>query len=230
MINAHISEIFGSVQGEGLLAGEPFIFVRFAGCPWRCDYCDEPGSLIINGHRRLSVEEVLDEVHHLQEEREHRYISLTGGEPLSQWSFIFVLAPLLQKLGFQTYLETSGTFPEALEKVVKYFDVVSLDIKAPSAIGREFWKEHERCLELSREKCFVKMVVTQKTPLDEIEKASRLVASVNRKIPFVLQPATVSNGTRPPSEDFQRKAQALAREFLDEVCIQPQMHPIWSVK
>ena len=35
-----ISEIFPSIQGEGLRQGEPTIFVRFAGCNLRCTFCD----------------------------------------------------------------------------------------------------------------------------------------------------------------------------------------------
>ena len=36
----NISEIFYSIQGEGLLAGRPSVFIRLAGCPLRCKYCD----------------------------------------------------------------------------------------------------------------------------------------------------------------------------------------------
>ena len=39
-IRYSINEIFASVQGEGLLAGTPAVFVRLQGCPVHCPWCD----------------------------------------------------------------------------------------------------------------------------------------------------------------------------------------------
>src|SRR4030095_3611348 len=43
---ANVSEGFVSFQGEGLHAGRRHLFLRFAGCPLRCRYCDTPESLV----------------------------------------------------------------------------------------------------------------------------------------------------------------------------------------
>ena len=37
-----ISEIFYSIQGEGILTGVPSVFIRTSGCNLRCTWCDTP--------------------------------------------------------------------------------------------------------------------------------------------------------------------------------------------
>jgi 7-carboxy-7-deazaguanine synthase len=39
---AKITEVFLSIQGEGVHAGDEHIFVRFHGCNMRCTFCDTP--------------------------------------------------------------------------------------------------------------------------------------------------------------------------------------------
>ena len=84
-----INEIFESVQGEGLLAGTPFTFIRLQGCNLRCVYCDtkqawEKGKGVI-----MTEEEIVAKV----EGFGHKWIEITGSEPLLQ-----NLQPLLVKL------------------------------------------------------------------------------------------------------------------------------------
>ena len=39
-LKTRIFEIFTSVEGEGILYGTKTLFVRLAGCPYSCFYCD----------------------------------------------------------------------------------------------------------------------------------------------------------------------------------------------
>jgi 7-carboxy-7-deazaguanine synthase len=73
-----ISEIFYSLQGEGFLAGVPSVFVRLAGCPLRCKWCDTKYAWDDNAGNDYSIEEILRAV----QERKGKFVVITGGEPM----------------------------------------------------------------------------------------------------------------------------------------------------
>jgi 7-carboxy-7-deazaguanine synthase len=239
-----VSEIYSTFQGEGLSLGERQIFVRLAGCPWRCRYCDTPASLVRDGHEELSAEDALDRIHHLQEEREHKTVAVTGGEPLAQPEFLAELLPGLRRLGLRTHLETSGTLPAALARVIDHCDVVAMDVKLPSAVGRDFWDAHAEFLRLAGAKAFVKIVVTSDTPQREFERAVALVSAQNPVPPVILQPVTPveelarrlngdTNGQNarliPPPPNQMVKWWDWALHRLPDVRLIPQLHPMWGV-
>lgn len=100
-----ISEIFFSLQGEGLRQGEPTIFIRFSGCNLECDFCDTKYAW--EGGQSLSVDQILKRIQSLHRRHPVRWICLTGGEPLLQ-----DIAPLVRKLkadGWKIQVETNGT-------------------------------------------------------------------------------------------------------------------------
>ena len=57
-----IAEIFHSIQGEGLLAGVPSIFIRTSGCNLRCDWCDTPYASWKPEGPEMSVQEILEKI------------------------------------------------------------------------------------------------------------------------------------------------------------------------
>src|SRR5260370_20755255 len=73
-----IAEIFYSIQGEGMLAGVPSVFVRTSGCNLRCEWCDTPYTSWNPEGRDMRVEEIVAEV------RRHgaSHAVVTGGEPM----------------------------------------------------------------------------------------------------------------------------------------------------
>ena len=74
----HVNEIFHSLQGEGFLAGVPSVFVRIAGCPLRCRWCDTKYALSMEAGRQYSVDEIISTVNKWP----CRFIVITGGEPM----------------------------------------------------------------------------------------------------------------------------------------------------
>jgi len=228
---AYISEIYPSIQGEGPYTGEKHIFVRLAGCPLRCDYCDTPESLTVQGHPKLKSEEVLKQVIQLSQDRNFKTVSLTGGEPLTQPLFLMDLLPKLKLAGLKIYLETAGVHWKSLQQVVGYCDVISMDIKLPSATGQVFWNEHRKFLEIGRGKTFVKVVIENHTQEDEVETMVRLVSEI-RPIPLlVLQSVTpISNQIKSPSPQKLSRFYGVARSRIPQVLIMTQKHKEWGIR
>lgn len=99
-----ISELYASLQGEGLLVGTPSVFVRVSGCNLRCVFCDTPyASWEPEGERR-SVEAIARDVLAL----EPRHVVLTGGEPMI-FPEIVELCRQLHEAGRHITIETAGT-------------------------------------------------------------------------------------------------------------------------
>ncbi len=228
---ADLIEIFSSIQGEGLLVGAKQIFIRFAGCNLRCDFCDTPKGAVIKG---ASAKKVLEKVKELDRARgEHHSVSLTGGEPLLYVAFLKELLPKLKRAGFKTYLETNGTLYKELKGVIKYIDFIAMDFKLPSSAAMApLWRLHREFLKIARKKkVFVKAVVTKKTQLADVIEASRIIEKIDREIIFILQPATPvrTRDTEVPKEKL-REYRHISAERLTNVRVIPQMHKIMGIK
>jgi 7-carboxy-7-deazaguanine synthase len=99
-----IAEIFHSIQGEGLLAGVPSIFIRTSGCNLRCHWCDTPYASWKPEGPEMSVEEILEKI----TEWNCDHVVLTGGEPMIAPD-LPKLAAVLKKQNKHITIETAGT-------------------------------------------------------------------------------------------------------------------------
>ncbi|MBI4051698.1 MAG: 7-carboxy-7-deazaguanine synthase QueE [Elusimicrobia bacterium] len=234
--SAHVVEIFSSLQGEGLYLGERQIFLRFGGCNLKCDYCDEPETIPLASGKRMTQEEVRSAILKLHLQRFHRSVSLTGGEPLLHVEFLEELIPWIHQQGLRAYLETNGTLPAALEKLKHHLHVIAADIKIPSSVRLDLWEKHREFLAVAPEKTFIKIVLTQTSKPEEVERAVAMIQSVSEEIPLVLQPATPVSSTLNPAERVQPMSDLLvweiarkASRFLRKVKVIPQQHPVWNL-
>ncbi|MEM2943152.1 MAG: radical SAM protein [Methanomassiliicoccales archaeon] len=121
-----ISEIFYSIQGEGVLIGTPTVFVRTAGCNLRCSWCDTKYAQVDNGIER-SIKEIIDEVSLFPTP----YVCITGGEPLLQRE-VFKLVNMLLEKDFKVSVETNGSI--SIEELSCSENLlISMDLKCPSS-------------------------------------------------------------------------------------------------
>jgi 7-carboxy-7-deazaguanine synthase len=98
-----INEIFYSLQGEGLLAGVPSIFIRLAGCPLRCKWCDTKYALSGTAGQQYSITEITRQL----QSRPCNNIVITGGEPMINPE-LSELVRQLKALDKHITIETSG--------------------------------------------------------------------------------------------------------------------------
>jgi len=234
--SARIVEIFSSLQGEGLRLGERQIFVRFGGCNLHCDYCDEPDTIPIPSGKVWKLARIQREIGRFAAERPHRAVSWTGGEPLLHPEILLELMTWTRRRGLENYLETNGVLPSALRRVAPQCDVISMDLKLPSATGRASWSSHLEFLRVAPEKTFVKVVLTRTSTSAEWRQVIRLMQEAGPQIPLVLQPATPIADSR----DSKRKVHGIeperaiaflrqARGLLKDVRLVPQWHPVWRL-
>lgn len=241
MSSTHLVELFSSIQGEGPYVGYRQAFLRFHGCNLDCPYCDtvlpvpppfcrveeEPGAgLFRELPNPVPFAEVAGLIRQWRERTPglHHSLSLTGGEPLLHRALLEQWLPELRTL-LPLYLETNGTLPEGLAAVIDYLRYISMDVKLPSVTGcPPLWETHRRFLEIAaRREVFVKIVVDQETPPEEIETASLLVRDVDPSIPLILQPVTRSGRPAVPASLLLR-FQEVAGRHLDQVRVIPQTH------
>ena len=98
-----VNEIFYSIQGEGKLAGMPSVFIRLAGCPLRCKWCDTKYAWSPTSGDEMSIEQVTAEA--IKHPASH--VVITGGEPFASAQ----LKELTEKLAganLHITIETNG--------------------------------------------------------------------------------------------------------------------------
>ena len=119
-----INEIFYSIQGETSRSGLPTYFIRLTGCPLRCTYCDT--GYAFNAGSKMSFEEILSKLNR----DTTKYITITGGEPLSQKNVQSLMKELCD-LNYSVSLETSNAI--TIEDVDSRVSII-LDIKTPGSL------------------------------------------------------------------------------------------------
>ncbi len=131
-----MSEIFGRISSEesmGLLDGPGIRYVVFLqGCQLRCLYCHNPETWAMQGESYLITPQQLVE-------KICRYkpyfgkdggVTFSGGEPLLQPKFLLECLKLCKSQGVHTALDTAGVGFGDYGEILKYTDLVILDVKA----------------------------------------------------------------------------------------------------
>lgn len=122
----HSIESMGLVDGPGIRT-----VIFFQGCNLRCAYCHNPDTWNLNGGKEVTAEELFKRVIRYKSyfQRSGGGITCSGGEPLIQGEFLLEFLKLCKENGIHTALDTAGVAKGNHEDILKYVDLVILDIK-----------------------------------------------------------------------------------------------------
>ena len=98
-----VMESFYTLQGEGFHQGRAAYFIRLGGCDVGCFWCDVKESWDASLHPQIAISDIVSGA----KEFPGRLAVITGGEPLLHQ--LDELTSELQKAGFETNIETSGS-------------------------------------------------------------------------------------------------------------------------
>ena len=206
-----VSEIFFSIQGEGIHIGLPTVFLRLFACDLRCSWCDTMYAVEGKDFREMTTADALEKILGFG----CRRVCLTGGEPLVQRDAVEEVAGFLLERGFSVVLETSGH-----KKPPGIFShpgsVVSMDCKCPGS-GMEERMDFSLYSALG-EKDQLKFVIADP---DDYEYARGVLRRCDVRAAVVFQPV---HGVR-----AGWMAERILRDGMENVRILPQLHKmLWG--
>lgn len=231
-IRAKLSEIFTSIEGEGVLFGTKTMFVRLAGCPLKCHWCDTPYALPMDSGSDYSISEVKDLISKDLHPNTYK-VNFTGGEPLVQHEAVIELAKFVREKGIRTYLESACYDSARFAKVLPHIDICKIEFKMrDSKVVEEkhydnLLKNELECLEMAvgnGKMTYIKVVVTNSSSLKEFRE---LVQEVFRRAKaaeiagFIIQP---SHKVDEPTLERLFEFYDAVYPIYDQVRVVPQLH------
>jgi len=231
-MKVRLFEIFTSVEGEGILYGTKTLFVRLAGCPFTCFYCDTKESLPLDSGKEYDIQEASRLIDSNLKKQTYK-VNFTGGDPLIQHEAVAELAKHVQSKKIPTYLESSCFDSDRFNHVLPFIDIVKIEFKTKDS---EFVdsKHYERlienamnCLKSSvstKKTTYIKIVVSSKTELNEFTNLVKNIfnsVSKNQIDGFIIQP---TYGIEEPSLDLLLNLYDVVYPYYTDVKVVPQLH------
>ncbi|WP_298841863.1 pyruvate formate-lyase-activating protein [Clostridium sp.] len=128
----HSIETMGLVDGPGIR-----VVVFFQGCKLRCAYCHNPDTWQLSGGTEMSPEDIVQKIIRFKPyfNRSGGGVTFSGGDPLLQPEFLLECLKLCKQNGIHTALDTAGFGDGSYDEILKYTDLVLLDIKQTTGKG-----------------------------------------------------------------------------------------------
>ena len=233
MAKIPVLEIFGpTIQGEGKVIGRKTMFIRTAGCDYRCDWCDS--SFTWDGSakdeiRMMTADEVYEELKKVGGDY-FNHVTISGGNP-ALIKAIQDLVDLFQEKGIYTALETQGS---KYQPWMRQIDDLTISPKPPSSM----MKPNLPLLDEVIEQCVhdtlnLKVVIFEEADFD----FAKMIHHRYPSIPFYLQVGNpylegehVDNHTDKLLSLYEDLVDRVMKSSeMNDVYVLPQLHTLlWS--
>lgn len=183
----HSFESLGAVDGPGIR------FVIFMqGCSLRCKYCQNRDTWDIHGGTEYECDEIFEKILRYKSYIAHDGgVTISGGEPLLQASFLIELFNKLKKEGIHTCIDTSGNvvLNDEIKRLIDLTDLFLLDIKCINdkvckeltGVSNKKELEFARYLSDNNKKMWIRQVLIPSITDDEkdLKDLSKFIKSLN---------------------------------------------------
>ena len=236
-----VAEIFGpTIQGEGPHVGMQTLFVRVAGCDFKCAWCDSKFAWKIDDSIiRYGTKELADILVQECNNSKCRNVVLTGGNPCL-YDFKQVI-DILHNNNITVDIETQGSkMPDWLLDV----DLLVISPKAPSSKQSDVYKTvneymNMKLLSSIRQKVAIKIPVFNEEDFEFAMKYYALVDYYREKgVDIDLYLSVGNTNTTEAGDiskrvlsDYEKLINMIVNSYMERVFILPQVHTlVWGNK
>ena len=222
------------MEGEGILYGTKTLFVRLAGCPFTCFYCDTIEALPMNSGTEYSLEDACKIINSKLQDKTYK-VNFTGGDPLIQHEAVREMAKHVKSKNIPTYLESSCFDSAKFSEVVPFIDFVKIEFKTKDSEFVDLkhystlMENAFECLKTSillKKITYIKIVVSSKTDLPSFKGLIKRIFNTTSKTDiagFIIQP---TYGIAEPSLEQLLEFYDIVYPLYNEVRIIPQLHKL----
>ncbi|MEX2948824.1 7-carboxy-7-deazaguanine synthase QueE [Staphylococcus warneri] len=232
MAKIPVLEVFGpTIQGEGRVIGRKTMFVRTAGCDYRCSWCDS--AFTWDGSAKediqlMSAEEIYKKLREVGGDN-FNHVTISGGNP-ALIKGIQDLVDLFEEHHIQTALETQGS---KFQPWMTQIDDLTISPKPPSSN----MKPNLDILDSVIEQCVTESLNLKVVIFDEDDfEFAKMIHHRYPSIPFYLQVGNpyldeeVDNHTAKLLQRYEQLVErVMTSSDMNNVYVLPQLHTLlWS--
>jgi len=237
-LKVSLSEIFTSVEGEGVYFGTKTMFVRMAGCTLKCFWCDTPYALSMKDGKEYEVSDVINMIDENLLPNTYK-VNFTGGEPLLQHKAVLEMARHVKNKGLRTYLESACYDAERFKELLPSIDICKVEFKLSDSevVDAEHYQqllENElKCLEeavKNKKATYIKVVVSSLSNKKEFEELAKMIFNTIKAGDiegFIIQPVY---GASEPKLDKLFEFYDAVYPYYEQVRIVPQLQKVMGVR